>query len=155
MNTDSKSEGSGLFYNYILINPDKSRVLLVWEFFFFFACILELGLVPYTVCTDINEMLYKKDGTKDTFYYMEVIIDIMWLINIIITFMVAVKKDFGMEQKFSQIACNYCSKEFFFDVLSCATLVTMYSVDKEYLYYFKITRILPTKVNAIFSHILE
>jgi hypothetical protein len=130
--------------------------VLIWEFFFFFAGILELGLVPYTVCTDINNMLYKPDGTKETFFYLEIIIDIMWLINICLTFCTAVKKDFGMEVKFSQIAINYLTKDFIFDVLSTVpTLVTVYAVDKPYLYYFKIVRVLPTKVNAIFSHILE
>jgi hypothetical protein len=73
-------------------------------------------------------MLYKEDGSRTTFGYLELIVDIMWLANIMITFCVAVKKDFGMEYKFTQIATNYFTNDFLVDVLSTLpTLVTVYA----------------------------
>jgi len=87
---------------------------------------------------------------------MELIIDIMWLVNILVTFCTAVKKDFGLEDEFKQIAQNYLFKDFILDMLSTIpTLVTVYAKQKWYLYYFKVFRILPGKVNAIFSQVLE
>jgi len=101
---------------------------MIWHILFFFAGLFELALVPYTICTGVNLMLYKEDGQNDTFFYMELIIDIMWLVNILVTFCTAVKKDFGLEDEFKQIAQNYLFKDFILDMLSTIpTLVTVYA----------------------------
>jgi hypothetical protein len=102
---EKKPKSKSLFNTYFLIDPDNSRPYFVWKIFFFLAGLLELVLTPYTICMGVNRMIFKDDlESREVNFYMELIIDIMWLINIFVTFCTAVKKDFGLEKEFSQIA---------------------------------------------------
>lgn len=65
------------------------------------------------------------------------------VLNMAFTFVTAFKGDFGWIETFPKIALNYLSSViFFFDVISTyPTLITVYDIDRYWLYFFKIVRL--------------
>ena len=75
------------------------------------AIITELTLVPYTACLGI-EKLYLQNET------LELIIDSIWLINMVITFCTGTLRDGQLEKEFKLIAKRYLKGIFALDLLS-------------------------------------
>ena len=96
----------------------------------------EFLLVPYTFCTNIEDVL------NHTLTY-EWIIDVIWLINIIVSFCTPFTRDVDRVNKCGEIAEKYIKGAFFFDLLSTLPCVcTLYSYQYiEWTYYTKILRV--------------
>ena len=64
---------------------------------------------PYNVATDVRLQLYDADGDFTNFFYIEFVIDIVFVLNMILTFATAFRGDFGWIETFPQIVLNYVS----------------------------------------------
>lgn len=76
-------------------------------------------LVPFTACTDIGSTLDK------TLMY-EWLIDIVWCIQIVISFCTPFTRDVDRVNKCGEIAEKYIKGAFFFDLLSTLPCVVTY-----------------------------
>jgi hypothetical protein len=87
----------------------------------------------YRSCSkNINN--YLEEDTKT----LEQAIDVIWIVNITLSFLTPYEHDIGFSDRFVDIAIKYLIPGFVFDVLSTLTLVTNYSI--LWLYYLKILR---------------
>lgn len=122
--------------NLIIKDPSDSKFYFFWELIFALALFVEFLLVPYTSCTNIIEVLDKTE-------MYEIIIDIVWLINIIVSFCTPFTRDVDRVNKCGEIAEKYIKSAFGFDLLSTMFCVcTLYSDDYiEWTYYSKILRV--------------
>jgi hypothetical protein len=46
---EPEKEKTGFFHNYLLIHPEKSRILDFWDFIMLLAYLVEMVFLPYTV----------------------------------------------------------------------------------------------------------
>ena len=69
---------------------------------------------------------------------MEQIIDVVWIINITLSFITPYEQDIGLSDRFVDIALKYLVPAFVFDVLSSLTILTNYQF--EWMYYCKFLR---------------
>ena len=89
------------------------------------AIICELALVPYTACLGIKKF-YRENLQR------EQIIDIIWILNICITFCTATVRDGQLEKEFKTIAKRYLTGLFVLDILSTLPAIILYlAEDKE------------------------
>lgn len=95
----------------MIIDPQKNRIFKIWEIGFMLAIILECVLVPYTVCFDIETVLDRSLAIERT-------LDVVWAINVVLTFFVGVRKDYEAEYSLATIAKAYVGGDFLFDILS-------------------------------------
>ena len=107
-----------------------------WEIIFLFAFLIEIILVPYTALAgDVEDNL---DGDTKT---VEYVIDGIWVINIILSFLTPQGIEVGLQQdRFIDIAKAYFIPMFVFDVLSTLTLFFNYSNNFSWMYYLKFLR---------------
>lgn len=75
------------------------------------AMITELALVPYTSCLGIEKLYVQYEN-------IELCIDLIWVVNILITFCTATLRDGQLEKDFKIIAKRYLQGIFIFDLLS-------------------------------------
>ena len=122
--------------NLIIKDPSDSKAYLCWELLFLVALLMEGCLVPFTSCTDIQDVL------EVTVNY-EWAIDIIWLINIVISFCTPFTRDVDRVNRCGEIAEKYLKGAFFFDLFSTLPcVVTLYGDDYiEYTYLCKILRV--------------
>jgi hypothetical protein len=102
-------EDKGPFANYILVNPDTSKVYDFWQVILLAAMLTEFIVLPYNIATDVRKQLYDDDGNFTTALYIEFTIDIIFVLNMILTFATAFKGDFGWIESFPKIVINYIS----------------------------------------------
>jgi len=141
-NPDDQAD-KGAFANYILINPDTSRTYDLWQIILLAASLTEFVSFPYNVATDVRLQLYDEDNNFTNFFYIEFVIDIVFVLNMVCTFATAFRGDFGWIETFPQIVLNYVSSVvFYFDLVSTfPTLVTLYDPTYYWLYFFKVVRL--------------
>lgn len=120
--------------NLIIKDPNSSRLYYLWEIIFLVAFLISIVLVPYTSCRG-NEIEYILDRyTKE----LEIFIDVVWIINITLSFLTPYEQDMGLSDRFVDIARNYMVPGFVFDVLSTLTIIFQY--ENQNLYYLKFLR---------------
>lgn len=108
--------------NLIIKDPNSSRLYYLWEIVFLVAFLISIVLVPYTSCRG-NEIEYILDRyTKE----LEIFIDIVWIMNITLSFLTPYEQDMGLSDRFVDIARNYMIPGFVFDVLSTLTIIFQY-----------------------------
>lgn len=96
--------------------------------------LVEFSLVPYTVCTDPTEVLLT---TKS----IEIMIDLIWTCNIIISFCTAFQKDVDTIDNWKEISQKYLREGFFTDIVSTLPmLLAGYYVPLPWLYTTKLLR---------------
>ena len=105
----------------------------LWEVIFLFAFLFEIVLVPYTSCVKDMDSILENDTMT-----MEQVIDGIWVMNIILSFLTPFEQDFGYSDRFIDIAWKYLLPNFVFDVLSTLTLVFNYQ--HRWMYYLKFLR---------------
>ena len=79
-------------------------------------------------------MNFLEEDTKT----LEQVIDVIWIINITLSFLTPYEQDIGFSDRFVDIALKYLIPGFIFDVLSTLTLVTNYNI--KWMYFFKFLR---------------
>lgn len=122
--------------NLIIKNPQNSRLYYFWEIIFLFAFLIEIILVPYTALAgQIEDQL---EGDTKT---VERVIDGIWVINIILSFLTPQEYETGNQQdKFYFIAKQYLFPMFIFDVSSTLILFFNYQTQFAWMYYLKFLR---------------
>lgn len=105
--------------------------------------LIEFVLLPYNIATDVRKQLYDEEGNYTNSFYIEFVIDIIFVMNMLFTFATAFKGDFGWIETWPQIILNYISSPvFWFDIIGTyPTLVTVYSLDYYWFYFFKVVRL--------------
>lgn len=94
--------------------------------------IVDFSLIPYTICTNVDEVL---EVTR----VAEITIDAIWMLHMGMMFTTAFLKDVDWVTDIRQIAFNYLKANFLIDlVTTLPTLITFYSVPD--LYYLKLLR---------------
>lgn len=122
-------EEKPIFEKYFLINSSKSKYLALFKFLFLIAILIELILLPYTVCYGIDYVYITYTSN------VEYTIDIIWVINIILTFFVSLENDGVVINKPKSIMVAYLKDNFFFDL--CSTMPTLgILIWKEHLCYW-------------------
>ena len=110
--TDGLLKKKNCCEQYFIIDPTKKNSLLpLWKLIFISAMIVEMALVPYTSCLGIEKIYTENEN-------LELLIDLIWLANIIITFCTAALRDGQLEKNFKVIAKRYLQGIFVFDILS-------------------------------------
>ena len=84
----TKEETKSFFKIYIVINPKNSKVKSFWDMILFLSLILEILLVPYTLCSE--NMKSVLDSTRN----LEIFIDVVFLVNIGFNLITAQSQDF-------------------------------------------------------------
>ena len=107
--------------NLIIKDPSKSKLYFFWEILFLVAFLIEIVLVPYTSCSKNIEQILEED-TKT----LEQIIDGIWIVNIVLSFLTPIEQELAYTDTFKEIACNYLKPGFVFDLLSTLTLLFDY-----------------------------
>lgn len=111
------------------------------------AFLIELILVPYTACTNIQDVL------ADTIKY-EQFVDAVWLIQIVVSFITPYTREVEKVIRCTDIAEKYIKDKFLFDVLSTLPcVVTLY--DMRYIDYTYCTKILRVFHYLRFISIIE
>jgi hypothetical protein len=105
LDDDEPDKSDSFFRNYLLIHPETSRIIDLWEFIMLLAYLVEMILMPYTVFIDINLPKYEEFDCFN--YYAELTIDILHVINMYVCFNKALKTDLGWNTKCSFIMFNY------------------------------------------------
>lgn len=149
--TEPLADDKKTFFNtYLLITPDTSRTYDVWQVVMLVTIMLELVLMPYTVCTSVERQLWNPDGSRTMSFYLELTIDIIHALNIVYIFVTAVRSDIvnkyvidGWETRWKQIAKAYVSNFYFIvDLLATVPCIaTNYDPNWYWFYYFKIVRL--------------
>mgnify|MGYP006101082149 CR=1 FL=1 len=71
--------------------------------------LIEFVLLPYNIATDVRKQLYDEEGNYTNSFYIEFVIDIIFVMNMLFTFATAFKGDFGWIETWPQIILNYIS----------------------------------------------
>ena len=118
--------------NLVIKEPSQSRLYFLWELIFMSAFLIEIVLVPYTACRqdmeneDIIDMqIILNEYTKE----LEQVIDVIWIMNITLSFLTPFEVDISYNDNFKDIAKNYIWPAFILDVLSTMYLFLNYSND--------------------------
>ena len=85
--TDGQLKKKNCCEQYFIMDPNKKNSLLpLWKLIFMIAIICEMALVPYTACLGIEKIYsdYKR---------IELMIDLIWIMNILVTFCTATLRD--------------------------------------------------------------
>ena len=88
--------------NLVIKEPSQSRLYFLWELVFMSAFLIEIVLVPYTACRqnqdeDILNMEHiLNDYTKE----LEQVIDVIWVMNITLSFLTPFEQDISYNDKF-------------------------------------------------------
>merc|ERR1719253_748507 len=117
--TDGQLKKKNCCQQYFIVDPTKNKLLPFWRLIFMGAIICELALVPYTACLGI-EKFYRKNLQR------EQVIDIIWMLNIIISFCTATVRDGQLEREFKSIAKRYLTGTFAFDIVSMFPTIILY-----------------------------
>ena len=122
------------------------------------AFLIEIVLVPYTACRQnmddeeiIDMQIILSDYTKE----LEQVIDVIWIMNITLSFLTPFEVDISYNDKFQDIAKNYIWPAFILDVLSTLYLFVNYSMSYKWMYYLKFLRFyyFPRALNILRSAI--
>ena len=129
--------------NLVIKEPSQSRLYFLWELVFMSAFLIEIVLVPYTACRQnmddeeiIDMQIILSDYTKE----LEQVIDVIWIMNITLSFLTPFEVDISYNDKFQDIAKNYIWPAFILDVLSTLYLFVNYSTEYQWMYYLKFLR---------------
>jgi len=120
---EPQNKGKTFFQTYLLVIPENSRMYDLWQIFMFAAYLVEFVLVPYTLasskgidkmlCMSTDNVALRKTDQEmagcATFWYLEIIIDIMHICNMLLIFVTAIKGDIGPISSWKLIACSYIS----------------------------------------------
>ena len=89
--------------NLVIKDPSQSRLYFLWELIFMSAFLIEIVLVPYTACRQndqtegiVNMQVILEDYTKE----LEQVIDVIWIINITLSFLTPFEQDISYNDKF-------------------------------------------------------
>lgn len=105
---------------YLIKDPKKSKPYHYWEILWFFVLIMDFALIPYTMTTDVVEVL-------EVTQMIEVGIDFLWIVHILVSFTTAFYRDSEIVTDFKEIAPKYMKDNFAIDVLTTLpTLCTWY-----------------------------
>jgi hypothetical protein len=143
--------------NLMFKDPANNRILFLWDFVFFIAFTIEIFVVPLVAFSEDSKMKTRIDDLKT----MAIIIDIVWIIQIIKTFATPYVKDVEVKDKCSQVAFKYIKGFFVIDLVStCFTLFTNYNTDPDsmlyQLYYLKLLRLMYAKsATKILQRLIE
>jgi len=131
---DSQRKRNWCDRNLIIKDPMQSRLYFLWEIIFMSAFLVEILFVPYTSCrtTEIMNILEESSSV------LEMTIDVVWILNITISFLTPFEQDIGYNDRFGDIARNYVMPAMVLDVLSTLTLLTNFKV--QWMYYLKFLR---------------
>lgn len=117
---------------YLIKDPKKSKPYQYWEVLWFFVLIIDFALIPYTMTTDVEEVL-------TVTHTVEVAIDFLWILHILITFTTAFYRDTEIVTDYKEIAPKYIKENFVIDLITTLpTLITWYAYPD--LYYLKVLR---------------
>jgi len=118
---------------YLIKDPKKSKAYNYWEILFLLILIVEFALIPYTMCTVVEEVLQVTQT-------IEIVIDILWLGHIMVSFTTAFYREGEPVTNIREISVKYLKENFIIDCLTTfPTLGTWYSIPS--LYNFKILRL--------------
>ena len=89
--------------NLVIKEPSQSRLYFLWELVFMSAFLIEIVLVPYTACRQnmddeeiIDMQIILSDYTKE----LEQVIDVIWIMNITLSFLTPFEVDISYNDKF-------------------------------------------------------
>ena len=86
-NNDGQLKKKNCCEQYFIIDPTKKNSFLpLWKLVFMAAIITEMALVPYTACLGIKKIYTSNEN-------LELIIDCIWILNIMVTFCTATLHD--------------------------------------------------------------
>lgn len=129
---DNKNAPKGFIQTYLIKNPKTSRVSWCWDIIWLIVLIIDFTLIPYTICTNVVEVL---SVTK----IVEVTIDCLWLIQVGMSFTTGFFHEVDLITDIKKIAIKYMKEAFIIDlVTSLPTLLSFYTVPD--LYYIKLLR---------------
>jgi len=118
----------------IIKNPNENRLYFLWQIIFMIVFLIQIMLVPYTSCRTTEIMNILEESTKE----LEMVIDVIWILNILLSFLTPFEQDIGYNDRFGDIARNYILPACLFDVLSTLTLLTNF--EYQWMYYLKFLR---------------
>jgi hypothetical protein len=91
---------------------------MLWQYIFFIAITSEFTLVPW-IAVGLFASQKTPEVVLEEYYYVEMVIDLIWALTIMLTFITAFKIDIETNFKVHKIAANYVFKGMFlFDILS-------------------------------------
>lgn len=142
---EGKPERNWCDRNFVIKEPGQSRLYFIWQLIFMSAFLIEIVLVPYTSCRQmegeehiINIDSILQDYTKE----LEIAIDAIWIINITLSFLTPFElvNVTGYNDNFIMIAKNYLFGTFIIDTLSTLYIFVDYSNEYRWMYYLKFLR---------------
>mmetsp|Transcript_5322 Transcript_5322/g.7125 ORF Transcript_5322/g.7125 Transcript_5322/m.7125 type:complete len:107 (+) Transcript_5322:281-601(+) len=88
--------------NLVIKEPQQSRLYFLWELIFMSAFLIEIVLVPYTSCRQSTEpeILNMEGILNDYTKELEQVIDVIWVINITLSFLTPFEQDISFNDKF-------------------------------------------------------
>lgn len=116
---------------YLVIDPLKSKFYPWWQFILLLTLQCQFLLFPFTVCFQI-------DHTLKSTAQIELVLDILFLLNMIINFLTSLVLEERVDSDLKHIALAYVKDNFVFDLLS--TLPGFFLSFNSSLYYFKAIR---------------
>ena len=93
-----------IFEKYILIDPDKSKGYVFWQFVLLLACLMEFLMVPFIIgCTEISNT---SDKTQWIFSY-NLAVDGIWVCNIFVCFITSYRDQLELIKDPKTLAIAY------------------------------------------------
>ena len=128
---EEEVKGLTIFQKYIMVNPQTSKHLPNFEVLFLVAALLEFVLLPYTIFLNADEILAVTLN-------VEIIIDCMWMLLIVISFIMAKEIDDLLEERWGKIAKAYLCSNFLFDFIPTCSVAFISTFPNAY--YFRVIR---------------
>jgi len=121
-----------------IINKD-ARIKIWWDLLTNLFYILAYFVVPYSIAFELPN---REDSDYESWHLLEVVLDIVFLCDMLVTFVTDVDADPGAKVTNKTIALNYMSSYFIFDLLSCIPgLITSEQHNgKHWIYWLKMCR---------------
>lgn len=119
--SNDKSTSSLSHSKHIMNNENTSKFILhpnslfreVWNFFISILLLYTATIMPLT-------MAFFESDSKDTWYYLDFVLDTLFFLDIIVTINSAYYNQYGvLLTKRKTIFCNYVKSWFFIDIVSC------------------------------------